>query len=97
MNIRGNHRSVRKTTTGDEVENYVAKKTVSNFVELAGLATLHVSPLTVLAIMSDVAYGSNTFLKELSTELKKQGVIDGDSTIDNTADLLSALSEASSS
>ena len=37
------------------VENYVAKKTVSTFVDFAGMATLHVSPLTVLAIVSDVA------------------------------------------
>ncbi len=83
----------QKKPSSTNVEGYVAKKAVSNFIELAGLATLHVSPLTVLAIVSDLAYGSNSFLKELSIELKKQGVIAEDSTIDSTADLLSSISD----
>ncbi len=85
----------QRKTEGEAIDGFVAKKTVSNFIELAGLATLHVSPLTVLAIVSDLAYGSNTFLKELSTELKKQGVIDQKSTIDSTADFLAAISDTS--
>lgn len=79
----------------DGVDSYVAKKTVSSFVELAGMAMLHVSPLTVLAITSDIAYGSNALLKELSVELKKQGVIPEESTIDSTADLLAVVGETS--
>lgn len=78
-----------------QVEGYVAKKTVGSFVDLAGMATLHVSPLTVLAIMSDVAYGSNVYLKQLGEELKREGVIDADSTIDHAADLLQAIGNAS--
>ena len=78
-----------------ETESYVAKKTVSSFVELAGMAMLHVSPMTVLAITSDIAYGSNALLKELSVELKKQGVIPEESTIDSTADLLAVVGETS--
>ncbi len=78
-----------------QVEGYVAKKTVGSFVDLAGMATLHVSPLTILAILSDVAYGSNAYLKELATELKKDGVIDPESTIDHAADLLEAIGKAS--
>lgn len=78
-----------------DVEGYVAKKAVSNFVELVGLATLHMSPMTILAITSDLAYGSTHMLKELSQELKKQGVIAEDSTIDSTADFLEAISDSS--
>ncbi len=79
-----------------EVENYVARKTVSTFIDLAGMATLHVSPLTILAIVSDVAYGSQVYLKELSEELKREGIIAEDSTIASTADLLEAIGSASS-
>ena len=79
-----------------EVENYVARKAVSTFVDLAGMATLHVSPLTVLAIISDVAYGTKTYLNELADELKREGVIAEDSTIASTADLLDAIGEATS-
>ena len=56
-------------------ENYVAKKTVGTFIDLAGMSMMHVSPLTVLAIVSDVAHGSTYYLNELATELKSQGVI----------------------
>ncbi len=80
-----------------KVENFVARKTVGNFVELAGLATFHLSPMTVLAIVSDVAYGSQTYLKELAGELKQAGVIDEDSTINKLDDFLEAVSAASGS
>ena len=78
-----------------QVEGYVAKKTVSTFVDLAGMATLHVSPMTILAVVSDIAYGSNVYLKQLGAELKREGVIDPESTIDHAADLLDALGAAS--
>ena len=64
---------------------------------LAGMATLHLSPLTVLAIVSDVAYGSQSYLQELSTELKQAGIIDEDTTIDHAADLLEAIRNTSAS
>ncbi|MEX0937542.1 MAG: hypothetical protein WDZ59_06755 [Pirellulales bacterium] len=78
-----------------QVDNYVARKTVGNFVDLAGMATLHLSPLVVLAVFSDVAYGSQTFLKQLAEELKAQGIIEPDSTIDRASDLVTALGDAS--
>ncbi len=81
---------------GPEIEQFVAKKAVSSFIDLAGMATMHVSPLTVLAIVSDVAYGSKTYLDELTEELVKEGVIDDQSVINNAADLLDAIGNASS-
>lgn len=78
-----------------QVKNYVARKTVGNFVDLAGMATLHLSPITILAIVSDIAYGSRTYLKELAEELKREGVIDENSTVNSAHDLLDAVSNAS--
>ena len=80
-------------TDGEQIgiENYVARKAVGGFIEMASLPLLHVSPMTVLAIVSDVAYGSQTYLNELSKELKQRGVIDEDTTIDHAADLLDAI------
>jgi hypothetical protein len=77
------------------VDNYVARKAVGNFVDMASLATLHVSPLLILAVVSDVAYGSSVYLKELADELKEQGVIDERAAIHHVNDLLSAVSDAS--
>lgn len=80
----------------ESTEEYVARKAVGGFIELASMPLLHVSPMTVLAIVSDIAYGSQTYLNELSEELKRQGVIDAESTIDHAADLLDALKETTS-
>ena len=78
-----------------EVESFVARKTVGTFVEMAGWATMHLSPVTVLAIFSDLAYGSKTYLNELSSELKAKGLIDEETTIDQVSDLLDAVSTTS--
>ncbi len=74
-----------------KVENFVARKAIGNFIELAGLATLHLSPLIVLAVVSDVAYGSRAYLKEVAGDLKEKGIIAEDSTIDHVDDLLAAI------
>ena len=74
-----------------KVENFVARKTIGNFVDMAGLATFHLSPLMLLAVVSDVAYGSQAYLQELAVELKQQGVIAEDSTIDRVDDLFEAV------
>ena len=76
------------------VDNFVARKAVGNFLEMASLATLHISPLTVLAVFSDMAYGSQVYLQELATELKRQGVIDEDSRVEHASDLLAAVATA---
>lgn len=94
--VGGVQRNESEADPDSEVEGYVARQTVGGFVDLAARPLLHVSPMTVLAIVSDIAYGSKTYLKELTDELKQQGVIDEDSTIDHAADLLAALKETSS-
>lgn len=80
-----------------KIENYVARKAVGNFVEMAGLATFHLSPMMLLAVVSDVAYGSQAYLKELGDELKQQRVIDPQSTINHVDDLLEAVAGAAAS
>jgi hypothetical protein len=84
-----------KPSTTADVDHYVARKAIGNFVDMASLATLHVSPLMLLAIVSDVAHGSQVYLQELAEELKAQGLIDGRSKIDHVNDLLTAVSDAS--
>jgi len=83
-----------KTDAPPAVENFVARKAIGNFVEMAGLATLHLSPMLLLAVVSDVAYGSQAYLRELTDDLKQQGVIDPESTVDHVDDLLSAVASA---
>ena len=79
----------------DHVERYVARKTVGNFVELASLATVHLSPMLVLALVSDIAYGSKAYLSEFAQELEQRGVIDDADSIRKADDLLDAVGAAS--
>ncbi|MCA9193258.1 MAG: hypothetical protein KDB03_15915 [Planctomycetales bacterium] len=86
------------TGRGDEPnqdEVFLARKTVGNLLDMTALATFHMSPLTVLAIFSDVAYGSKVYMQELSARLKEHGIIAEDTTIDGVTDLISALEQAS--
>src|SRR5580698_10524946 len=76
------------------VDNFLARKAVGNFVDLAGLATLHLSPIWVFAVVSDVAYGSKVYLNELAAELRQRGLIRPDSTIDRVEDLFDAIRSA---
>jgi hypothetical protein len=76
-------------------ENFLARKAVGNFMDFAGLATLHTSPLWVLAIVSDIAYGTKSYMQELAGELQAQGLIDDASTIHKIDDLLDAVQRAS--
>ena len=77
------------------VERYVARKTVGNFVELASLATVHVSPMLILALVSDIAYGSRAYLSEFAQELEQRGVIEDADSIRKADDLLDAVADAS--
>jgi hypothetical protein len=83
-------------STTANIDNYVARKAIGNFADMASLVTLHVSPLMLLAAVSDLAHGSQVYLRELVEELKAQGVIDKGTRIEHISDLLSAVSSASS-
>lgn len=84
----------RSAATSDN-DDFMARKAVGNFVDLAGMATLHVSPVWLLAIVSDVAYGSSSYAQELATELQQQGLIDDTSSIHHVDDVLNAIQDSS--
>lgn len=69
----------------------LAQKAVGGLLDVAGAATLHLSPMTVLALFNDLAYGSGHYLEKLSEELRREGVIDETSTIAHASDLIDAL------
>lgn len=81
--------------TADQEEVGLARKAVGGMLDVAGAATLHLSPMTVLAVFNDVAYGSGHFLGKLSDELKREGIIDETSSIHHVSDLIASLEKAS--
>ena len=78
-----------------EQESQLAQKAIGGLLDVAGAATLHLSPMTVLAVFNDLAYGSGHYLEKLSEELKREGVIDDSSSIHHAADLIDALKSSS--
>jgi hypothetical protein len=85
---------VERAASADQTKDFVARKAVGSFIDMASLATLHLSPMLLLAIVGDVAYGSRAYLHELGADLKRHGVVDQDSTIDSVDDLLAAIGGA---
>ncbi|MEZ6147533.1 MAG: hypothetical protein R3B91_19335 [Planctomycetaceae bacterium] len=83
------------TPPENQAHEHIARKAVGNFVDMAGLATLHVSPMWMLAAVSDIAYGTRTYVMEVARELEQQGVIDSTSTIHSMDDILDAIQKAS--
>ncbi len=82
----------------NEEEGFFLRKIVGNFVEVAGLMTLHASPLWILAIAGDAAFGARTYLDLLVEELKSKGVLedaDTEDTIESVAALLARLEKLS--
>ena len=76
-------------------ESQLAQKAVGGLLDIAGAATLHLSPMTVLAVFNDIAYGSGYYLERLSDELKREGIIDENSSIDHASDLIAVLRDTS--
>jgi hypothetical protein len=74
---------------------YVARKFVGNFVEITGILTLRASPVWVLALLSDVSGGTKAYLKELTRELRRQGLLEKGGPIESLDQLLEGLQSVS--
>lgn len=77
-----------------EDQVFVARKTVGSLLDMAALATFHVSPLAVLAIFSEVAYQSKTHIRLLGTRLTEQRILAPNLVIDDSSQLIAALEKA---
>lgn len=77
-------------------EDFVPRKVAGNVVDAVGIFSLHLSPLWVFAIATDVASGSKEYLGRLTAELKANRVIPEDANIQKLDDLLDSMSQAGS-
>lgn len=73
---------------------FLARKTIGSLLDMTALATFHVSPLTVLAVYSEVAYDSRNNIQGLGLRLKEQGIIPERTVVEDTNSLLAALEKA---
>jgi len=76
-------------------KDFLARKSVGDVVEAAGIVALRYSPLWFFALLSGAASGSRVFLKRVVRELKKDGSLPKKARIGTAEDLLVALQRAS--
>lgn len=79
-----------------EAGELAIRKTVGNMVEFAGILTLGLSPLWVLAAASDLTGGTRVYLQAFVKELIKDGLLPDDADIQTVDVLLRTLENTSS-
>lgn len=75
-------------------EEYAKRKAVGSMIEGASLLGFHFSPVWLLAIVSDLAGGSKTYLNQLVDDFKAHKIIDSDREIENVSQLLDGISQS---
>ena len=81
---------------GDKLpEEFAQRKLAGNAVEAVGILSFHFSPIWILAVGSDLVGGSKTYLQRLTTELKREGVIDPKDDPKELDEVLGAVEKAS--
>lgn len=73
---------------------FLARKAVGSLLDMTALATFHLSPLLVLSVYSEIAYGSRAIMQLLGQRLKEQGIIPPKTDVQDTASLVAALEKA---
>jgi hypothetical protein len=76
---------------GPKPKELAKRKAAGNVVELGSIAAFGFSPLWLLAIASDVAHGSRTYLDVLVAELKEAGVLAAEFEAASVDQLLAAV------
>jgi hypothetical protein len=76
-------------------ERFMQRKFLGNALEAAGLFTIHLSPLWVLAIAADAASGSKVFLHHLTERLKANGVLPPDAQPTELVEILEGVQKVS--
>ena len=76
-------------------EQEAARAAVGGFLDMAGSAVLHASPIWVLAAVSDVTRGSKAYLDELQSELVRRQVLPEGTTVGGIGELLDVVEKVS--
>ena len=80
---------------GKLAENFLLQRGASHGVELLGILAFHASPVWVLAALADAAGGGRTLVREISSALKEEGLLDKDSTFETVDQVLDGLERTS--
>lgn len=80
---------------GQLAENFLLQRGASHGIEILGLLTLHVSPIWILAALSDAAGAGGELIGEISQALKREGLLDPNAHFETVDQLLDGLEKTS--
>jgi hypothetical protein len=84
--------------SGDEPklpDDFLARRTAGNAIELLGIVAFRASPVWILAALADVCGLGRHLIPEIADALKAQGLLDADAQFDNVNQLLDGLERTS--
>ena len=77
-------------------ENFLARRTAGNAVEVLGIVAFRASPVWVLAALADVCGAGRQLIPEIADSLKEQGLLDRDAQVTSVDQMLNGLERTSS-
>jgi hypothetical protein len=77
-------------------ENFLARRTAGNVVELLGIVAFRASPVWVLAALADLSGMGRHLIPEIADALEAQGLLDHDTQFTSVDELLEGLEKTSS-
>jgi hypothetical protein len=77
-------------------ENFLARRTAGNAVEVLGIVAFRASPVWVLAALADLSGMGRHLMPEISAALKEQGLLDRDTEFTSVDEMLDGLEKTSS-
>jgi hypothetical protein len=87
---------VERAAGADELpENFVARRTAGNAVEVLGIVAFRASPVWVLAALADLCGMGRHLMPEIADALKAQGLLDKDAEFTSVDDMLDGLEKTS--
>jgi hypothetical protein len=82
---------------GDDLpDNFLARRTAGNAVEMLGIVAFRASPVWVLAALADVCGAGRQLIPEMADALKEQGLLEKDAQFTSVDQLLDGLERTSS-
>jgi hypothetical protein len=78
--------------TGEQLsEDFLLRRTAGNGIELIGIVAFRASPVWVLAALADVSGGGRHLIQEITSELKREGLLAVDTQFTSVDQMLDGL------
>ncbi len=76
-------------------ETFLLKRGASHGIELLGLATMHVSPIWILAALADASGAGHALIQQIAQALEEEGLLDANARVTTVDHLLDGLEKTS--